>query len=260
MGCFANASPATVSGFHAIIHLAGETIAGRWTDSKKQRILDTRVQGTRNLAQAAAQAEIKPKAFISASAIGYYGNRGDEVLKEDSGSGNGFLAEVCRQWEGATRAAADVGIRTVHPRFGLVLSKRGERFRKCCCPSVSAWGDASARGGNGGVGSPSKIWWRAILHALNQDLHGAINVASPNPVTNAKFHADSLDRVIASRDFPDAAFAARLAFGQMGEELLLASQRVSPAKLQASNYQFRFTELKRCLESLLNKTGKGGPS
>ncbi len=252
--------PATVSGFHAIIHLAGETIAGRWTNSKKQRILDTRVQGTRNLAQAAAQAEIKPKAFISASAIGYYGNRGDEVLKEDSGSGNGFLAEVCRQWEGATRAAADAGIRTVHPRFGLVLSKQGGALPKMLLPF---------RLGLGGRISTGRQWWSwvaiedlvgAILHALNQDLHGAINVASPNPVTNAKF--TQILSTVLSRPaiFPMPAFAARLAFGQMGEELLLASQRVSPAKLQASNYQFRFTELKRCLESLLNKTGKGGPS
>jgi uncharacterized protein (TIGR01777 family) len=245
--------PATVSGLHAIIHLAGETIAGRWTDSKKQRILESRVQGTRNLAQAAAQAEIKPKAFISASAIGYYGNRGDEVLKEDSGSGNGFLAEVCRQWESATRVAADAGIRTVHTRFGLVLSKEGGALPKTLLPF---------RLGLGGRIGTGRQWWSwvaiddlvgTVLYALNQDLHGAINVVSPNPVTNAKF--TQILATVLSRPaiFPMPAFAARLAFGQMGDELLLASQRVAPAKLQAGNYKFRFTELKRCLESLLDK-------
>jgi uncharacterized protein (TIGR01777 family) len=248
--------PATTSGFDAIIHLAGETIAGRWTDSKKQRILESRVQGTRNLSQAAAQAEIKPKAFISASAIGYYGNRGDEVLKEDSGSGNGFLAEVCRQWEGATSVAANAGIRTVHTRFGLVLSKDGGALPRMLLPFRLGLG---GRVGNG------RQWWSwvaiedlvgAVLHALNQDLHGAINVVSPNPVTNAKF--TQILATVLSRPaiFPMPAFAARLAFGQVGDELLLAGQRVSPAKLQASTYQFRFPELKRCLESQLNKAAK----
>jgi uncharacterized protein len=245
--------PEKVSGFDAVIHLAGETIVGRWTDAKKQRILESRVQGTGHLAQATALAESKPKAFISASAIGYYGSRGDEVLREDSGSGNGFLAEVCRQWEGATRAAADAGIRTVHSRFGLVLSSEGGALAKMLLPFRLGLG---GRVGNG------RQWWSwvaiedlvgAILHALNHDLHGAVNVVGPNPVTNLQF-----TRILASvlsrpAMFPMPAFAARLAFGQMGDELLLASQRVAPAKLQASDYQFRFTELKRCLETLLGR-------
>ena len=248
--------PETVSGFEAIIHLAGETIVGRWTDSKKQRIRESRVQGTRHLAEASAVAASKPKAFISASAIGYYGNRGDEVLREDSGSGNGFLAEVCRLWEGATSAAADAGIRTVHTRFGLVLSTEGGALPKMLLPF---------RFGLGGRIGDGRQWWSwvaiedlvgAILHALNHDLHGAVNVVGPNAVTNLKF--SQILAAVLSRPaiFPMPAFAARLAFGQMGDELLLASQRVAPAKLQASNYQFRFTELKRCLESLLNKRGE----
>jgi uncharacterized protein (TIGR01777 family) len=243
--------PETISGFDAIIHLAGETIVGRWTDAKKQRILESRVQGTQHLAQAAAIALAKPKAFICASAIGYYGSRGDEVLKEDSGSGNGFLAEVCRQWEGATRAAADAGIRTVHTRFGLVLSKEGGALPKMLLPF---------RLGLGGQVGNGRQWWSwvaiedlvgAILHALDTDLHGAVNVVSPNPVTNIQFTRILAKVLSRPAIFPVPAFAARLAFGQMADELLLSSERVVPAKLQASNYQFRFTELKRCLETLL---------
>jgi uncharacterized protein (TIGR01777 family) len=241
----------TISGFDAIMHLAGETIVGRWTDSKKQRILDSRVQGTRHLAEAASLASPKPQTFICASAIGYYGSRGDEVLKEDSGSGNGFLAEVCRQWEGATRAAADAGIRTVHTRFGLVLSKEGGALPKMLLPF---------RLGLGGQVGNGRQWWSwvaiedlvgAILHALNTDLHGAVNVVSPNPVTNIQFTRILAKVLSRPAIFPVPAFAARLAFGQMADELLLSSERVVPAKLQASNYQFRFTELKRCLETLL---------
>jgi uncharacterized protein (TIGR01777 family) len=246
--------PQTISGFDAIIHLAGETIAGRWTHAKKQRILETRVEGTRHLAQAAAQADSKPKTFICASAIGYYGSRGDEVLQEDSSSGNGFLAEVWRQWEAATRTAADAGIRSVHTRFGLVLSTEGGALPTMLLPFRLGLG---GRIGNG------RQWWSwvaiedlvgAILHALQHDTHGAVNVVAPNPVTNAKFTQTLAAVLSRPAIFPMPAFAARLVFGQMGEELLLASQRVQPAKLRADNYQFRFTELKRCLESLLTKT------
>jgi uncharacterized protein len=253
-------APDTISGFDTVIHLAGETIAGRWTDAKKQRILDTRVEGTRHLAQAAAQARSRPKSFISASAIGYYGSRGDEVLREDSGSGNGFLAEVCRHWEGATRDAADAGIRTVHTRFGLVLSTEGGALPKMLLPF---------RLGLGGRVGSGQQWWSwvaiedlvgAILHALNHDLNGAVNVVAPNPVTNIKFTRILANVLSRPAIFPMPAFAARLAFGQMGDELLLASQRVQPAKLQAGNYQFRFTELKRCLESLLTKPAPVKPA
>jgi uncharacterized protein (TIGR01777 family) len=243
--------PETLAGVDAIIHLAGETIVGRWTEARKQRILESRIEGTRHLAQAAAQATPKPKAFICASAIGYYGSRGDEVLKEDSSSGNGFLAEVCRQWEAATRAAADAGIRTVHTRFGLVLSKDGGALPKMLLPF---------RLGLGGQVGNGRQWWSwvaiedlvgAIQHALNQDLHGAVNVVSPNPVTNLQFTRMLAKVLSRPAVFPMPAFATRLVFGQMGDELLLASQRVAPAKLQASQYQFRFTEVKRCLETLL---------
>jgi hypothetical protein len=243
----------TVSGFDAVIHLAGETIVGRWTDDKKKRILNSRIQGTRHLAEAAAKANPRPKTFISASAIGYYGNRGDEILREDSASGNGFLAQVCRQWEASTRAAADAGIRTVQTRFGLVLSRKGGALPKMLLPF---------RLGLGGVVGSGKQWWSwvsmddlvgAVMHGLSHEQYGAVNVVAPNPVTNVQF-TRILAKVLSRPAFlPMPAFAARLVFGQMGDELLLTSQRVTPAKLVAGNYQFRFTDLKSCLESLLPK-------
>ncbi len=245
--------PDVVSGFGAIIHLAGETIVGRWTEEKKKQILNSRVQGTRHLAEAAAHANPKPLAFISASAIGYYGNRGDEILREDSPSGNGFLAQVCRQWEACTRPAADAGIRTAQMRFGLVLSRSGGALPKMLLPF---------RLGVGGNMGNGKQWWSwvsiddlvgSIILALNQEQYGPINVVAPNPVTNAQFTRILAKVLSRPAIFPMPAFAARLVFGQMGDELLLASQRVTPAKLLASNYQFRFTDLKSCLENLLQK-------
>jgi hypothetical protein len=242
-----------VAGFDAVIHLAGETIVGRWTDEKKKRILNSRIQGTRHLAEAAAKASPRPRTFISASAIGYYGDRGDEILREDSASGNGFLAQVCRQWEASTRAAADGGIRTVQTRFGLVLSRQGGALPKMLVPFRLCLG---------GIVGSGKQWWSwvsvedlvgAIIHALNHDQYGAVNVVAPNPVTNAQFTRILAKVLSRPAIFPVPAFAARLAFGQMADELLLASQRVTPAKLLAGNYQFQFTDLKSCLESLLQK-------
>jgi uncharacterized protein (TIGR01777 family) len=242
-----------VSGFGAIIHLAGETIVGRWTEEKKKRILNSRIQGTRHLAEAAAKASPRPLTFISASAIGYYGNRGDEILREDSASGNGFLAQVCRQWEASTRPAADAGVRTVQMRFGLVLTRKGGALPKMLLPF------RLGLGGNMGNG---KQWWSwvsiddlvgSIIQALNHQQYGPINVVAPNPVTNAQFTRILANVLSRPAIFPMPAFAARLVFGQMGDELLLASQRVTPVKLLASNYQFRFTDLKSCLESLLRK-------
>jgi uncharacterized protein len=245
--------PELVSGFGAIIHLAGETIVGRWTEEKKKRILNSRIQGTRHLAEAAGKASPRPLTFISASAIGYYGNRGDEILREDSPSGNGFLAQVCRQWEASTRPAADAGIRTVQMRFGLVLSRGGGALPKMLLPF------RLGLGGNMGNG---KQWWSwvsiddlvgSIIQALNHQQYGPINVVAPNPVTNAQFTRILANVLSRPAIFPMPAFAARLVFGQMGDELLLASQRVTPVKLLASNYQFRFTDLKSCLESLLRR-------
>lgn len=245
--------PAAVSGFQSVIHLAGESVAGRWTDEKKSNIFETRVQGTRNLSAALAQTEAKPRAFICASAIGFYGDRGDEILQEESPSGQGFLPEVCRQWEDATRAAAAAGIRTVNIRIGLVLSAEGGALAKMLTPLKLGLG------GRIGSGHQWLSWIHvddivgAIHHAIRtESLSGPVNLVAPNAVRNAEF-----TRVLASvlkrpAFFPVPEFALRLAFGtQAAEEMLLASQRIQPGKLGASGYKFRFTELRAALENLV---------
>ena len=170
------------SGFDAVIHLAGESIAGRWTDEKKKKIRDSRVIGTRNLAQALAQARHKPQMFICGSAIGYYGDRGDEVLNESSAPGRGFLPDVCRDWEAATQPAMDAGIQTVHLRTGIVLSAGGGALAKMLTPFKL--------GGGGRIGS-GRQWMSwidlqdmvgAIHHILKSDLmHGPVNMVAPKP-------------------------------------------------------------------------------
>ena len=247
-------SPDSVSGFDAVIHLAGESIVGRWTDAKKRRILESRAQGTGHLAEAIAKASQPPRVFISASAIGFYGNRGDEILREDSPSGEGFGAEICRQWEGATRAAAQAGIRTAQMRIGVVMSADGGALPAMLTPFRLGLG---GRLGNG------RQWWSwvhvrdvvgAIHHALKSDLlQGPVNVVSPRPATNAEFSKTLASVLSRPAIFPMPAFAARLAFGEMADELLLASQRVEPAKLIASGYPFQFSDLKRALQEILKR-------
>jgi len=247
-------APESVSGFDAVIHLAGESIVGRWTEAKKRRILQSRVQGTRNLAEALAAAPQPPRLLISASAIGYYGDRGDETLREDSPSGSGFLPEVCREWEAASEPAAQAGIRTVQMRFGLVLSRSGGALQKMLPPF---------RMGVGGNMGNGRQWWSwvdiddlvgAIQQVIKTDrLRGPVNVVAPSPVRNAEFTKTLASVLSRPAIFPMPAFAARLVFGQMGDELLLASQRVEPAKLMASSYAFRKPGLRRALEDILNK-------
>jgi hypothetical protein len=234
-----------------VVHLAGESIVGRWTEAKKRRIRDSRVLGTRNLAEALAKAASRPQVLVCASAVGYYGNRGDELLRESSSSGSDFLSGVCREWEGASQAAADAGIRIVHTRFGLVLSRDGGALQKMLLPF---------RLGLGGRVGSGRQWWSwvdlqdvvgAILHVIKTNLHGPVNFVAPNPVNNIEF-TKVLGRVLSRPTiFPVPAFAARLAFGQMADELLLASQRVEPVKLKESGYQFKFVELGKSLESIL---------
>jgi uncharacterized protein (TIGR01777 family) len=247
-------SPDTVSGFDAVIHLAGESIVGRWTDAKKRRILDSRSQGTGHLAEAVAKASQPPRVFISASAVGFYGNRGDEILSENSPSGKGFAAEICRQWEAATHPAAKAGIRTAQMRIGVVMSADGGALPEMLTPFRLGLG---GRLGNG------RQWWTwvsvrdvvgAIQHVLNHNsLSGPVNAVAPNPVTNAEF-----TRILASvlnrpAIFPIPAFAVRMIFGEMGEELFLGSQRVEPTKLAASGYQFQHPDLKNALKEILQR-------
>ncbi|HXZ42581.1 MAG TPA: TIGR01777 family oxidoreductase [Terriglobales bacterium] len=246
-------SPESVSGFDAVVHLAGESIVGRWTDEKKAAIRHSRVSKTKNLAKALAEAPQRPQVFISASAIGYYGNRGQETLHEDSPVGRGFLADVCREWEFATSPAADAGIRTAQTRFGIVLSKAGGALAKMLTPF---------RLGIGGNMGDGHQWWSwidlqdvvgAIEHVIKTgSLRDAVNVVSPNPVTNAEF-TKALSSVLSRPAvFPMPVFVARLALGQMADELLLASQRVEPVKLLASGYVFQQPNLRQSLQAILS--------
>ena len=244
--------PETVSGFDAVIHLSGETIVGRWTEAKKRRILESRSQGTGHLAEAVANAAQRPRVLISASAVGFYGNRGDEILREESPSGDGFAAEICRRWEGATQPAAAAGIRTAQMRIGVVMSAHGGALPKMITPF---------RLGLGGRLGSGRQWWSwvsvedvagAIHHVLTHDsLQGPVNTVAPNPVTNAEFTSTLASVLRRPAIFPMPAFAVRLVFGEMGEELFLSSQRVEPAKLAASGYQFQHPALKNALQEIL---------
>jgi len=245
-------SAESLAGFNGVVHLAGETIVGRWSARKKAAIRNSRVIGTKKLAEALALAPRRPEVFISASAIGYYGDRGDQILREESPSGTGFLPEVCREWEAASKPAADAGLRTAHVRLGVVLSSAGGALAKMLLPF------RLGLGGNMGNG---RQWWSwvdlqdvvgAILHVMNNgSISGGVNVVSPNPVTNAEFTMTLASVLSRPAILPMPAFAARLALGQMADELLLASQRVEPAKLLTSGYTFQQPHLRESLQSIL---------
>ncbi len=250
-----NIDRAHLEGFDGVVHLAGESIAsGRWTKAKKQRIRDSRVKGTRLLAKALANLEKPPKVLVCASAVGYYGDRGDEVLDEQSPAGNSFLADVCKEWEEAAAAARDKGIRVVHLRIGIVLSRDGGALQKMLLPFKI--------GAGGVVGNGSQYWsWialddvvGAIQHALTDDsLSGPVNCVAPDPPTNREF-TKALGRVLNRPTvLPVPAFGARLLLGEMGTELLLASTRVVPKKLQAAGYPFRHAGLEDALRHALGK-------
>lgn len=247
--------PARIEGIDAVVHLAGESIAaGRWNDEKKRRIRDSRVRSTRLLAEAIAKAENGPKVLVCASAVGYYGDRGDEVLTEASAPGGDFLADVCQEWEGAADPAREAGTRVAHLRFGMILSPQGGALAKMLTPFKL--------GAGGKIGSGRQYWsWIAIddvldviLRALtDENLSGPINTVSPTPVTCTEF-TKTLGRVLSRPTiFPMPAFAARLAFGEMADALLMASQRVLPERLVMAGHHFRHPELEVALRHLLGR-------
>ena len=241
----------------AVIHLAGKNIGVRWTPQAKREIFASRVEGTRTIAQAVAESSKqtgKPNLFVSASAVGYYGSRGDELLSEASGSGQGFLAEIVREWEEATKAAADAGVRTITPRIGVVLSPQGGALARMLPPFKLGLG--------GPVGS-GRQWmsWislddvvAAFRHLLTtRDLHGAVNLVAPNPLTNADFTRALGKMLHRPAVIPVPAFAIRLALGEMGQELLLSSTRVASKKLEESGYVFRHPEVMTALREQLRR-------
>jgi len=249
------ASPAQLEGLAAVVHLAGENIAeGRWSDEKKARIRDSRVKGTLTLAKALAQLERPPKTLLSASAIGFYGDRGTEVLTEQSASGDDFLSEVCREWELSTRPATEKGIRVVHLRFGMILSPEGGALAKMVTPFKLGVG------GKVGSGKQYMSWITlddvigVIDYALNNEaLHGPVNVVAPRPVTNLEF-TKTMGQVLSRPTiFPAPAFALRLAFGEMADALLLSSTRVEPLRLKETGYTFQYPELEGALRHVLKK-------
>lgn len=246
---------ADLEGLEAVVHLAGENIAARrWTDEQKARIRDSRVKGTRLLCEALARLAQPPKTLICASAIGYYGDRGEEVLREESAPGTGFLPEVCREWEGAAEPARQKGMRVVHLRFGVVLSPAAGALGKMLFPFRMGAGGVIGSGGQYMSWIALDDAVGAIHHALGTGaLEGPVNAVSPHPVTNREF-TKALGRVLRRPTiFPMPAFAARIAFGEMADALLLASARVEPARLLATGYAFRYPELEGALRHLLRK-------
>jgi hypothetical protein len=241
-----------LEGFDAVVHLAGEPITGRWTAKKKTAILESRVKSTRLLCEALARLSNRPRVFIAASASGYYGDRGEEVLREESKAGSSFLSQVCQEWEAATKPAAERGIRVVNLRFGFVLSRAGGGLAKML-PAFKM-----GVGGRIGSGKQYMSWIgiddlvQIILFATTAEaLNGPANAVAPNPVTNLEF-TKTLGRVLGRPAIlPIPAFAVRLAFGEMGEELLLASTRIEPARLLNAGYQFHFPQLEGALRHLL---------
>ena len=244
-----------LEGTEAVVHLAGESIAqGRWSPDKKRRILDSRVQGTRLLAEGIAALPDPPKVMVSTSAVGYYGDRGDEVLTEESASGADFLARVCREWEAAAEPARRSGIRVVYPRLGIVLSPEGG--------ALGTTLPIFKLGGGGKIGS-GRQWWSwvalddvvgSIVHALVDDsVEGPVNVGSPNPMTNAAY-TKVLGKVLGRPTvLPLPAPAARVMLGEVADALLLASQRMEPAKLKSTGYDFRYPQLEGALRHLLDR-------
>ncbi|MCI5157936.1 MAG: TIGR01777 family protein [Candidatus Electrothrix sp. AUS1_2] len=235
----------------AVVHLAGENVAqGRWTAAKKKRILRSRVDGTRLLAEFFAAAAYKPRLMISASAIGFYGERGKKKLDEGSGKGTGFLSDVAAVWEEATRPAAEAGIRVVNTRFGMVLSPDGGALAKMLPPFKMGLG------GTLGDGMQYMSWVsmqdvvRAFGHIIrHEELSGPVNIVAPRPITNREF-TRTLGRVLRRPTFfPVPKFLLSCLLGEMTKELLLAGVRVYPRKLQESGYIFARPDLASALRN-----------
>jgi uncharacterized protein (TIGR01777 family) len=252
-GGLINSTP--FEGFDAVIHLAGDNIAkGRWNEEKKKRIRDSRVKGTKLLADALARAKQPPQTLIVASAVGFYGSRFAQVLKEDAAAGTGFLADVCRAWEVAAQPATQKGIRVVHLRFGMILSPAGGALKMMLIPFKLGVG---GKIGNG----QQYVSWIAIDDAVGAighilatpALQGPVNVVSPYPMTNLEL-TKTLGRVLERPTLlPLPGFVAKLALGEMANDLLLSSQRAEPAALVKTNFTFRYPRLEHALRHLLKK-------
>lgn len=246
-------NPERLEGLDAVIHLAGEPIAeGRWNDRKKARIRDSRIEGTATLAKALAGTTNKPRVLVSASAIGFYGNRGDEELTESSAVGTGFLPDVCGGWEEATKPAEDAGIRVVHVRIGIVLTKDGGALGAMLLPFKM---------GVGGIMGNGKQYWSWVsiedlvsvieFAVANDSISGPVNAVSPTPATNREF-TKAMGRALSRPTiFPMPGFAARMVIGEMADALLLSSARVLPQRLIDAGFEFQHSDLDAALTHAL---------
>lgn len=235
----------------AVIHLAGETVAQRWTAGARKRIRSSRVDATQLLVGALRNLPTLPKVFLAASATGYYGDRGEESLDETSARGTGFLSDVCRDWEEAARPMGE-GVRVVHLRFGIVLAKQGGALAKML---------PVFRLGLGGRIGDGQAWWswialpdllEAIVFALEREgLRGPVNMVTPEPVRNATFTRALGKALRKPAVLPVPAFALKLAFGKMAQETMLASFRVRPARLVAAGFVFRHSQIEAALRELV---------
>lgn len=243
-----------LEGFDIVVHLAGESVAQRWTDEAKTKIRESRISGTKLIAEALARVQKKPLALICASAIGFYGDRGTEALKEESLPGTGFLAGVCREWEDATASAASAGIRVVNLRFGVILSTAGGALAKML-PIFQL-----GAGGNLGSGRQYMSWItledavQGIYFSMQQDgMSGPVNIVAPKPCTNAEF-TSTLGKVLHRPTFlPVPSFGPRILFGAMADEMLFAGAKVLPAKLEKQGFQFQYPDLESALRHELGK-------
>lgn len=253
--------PEAFRGSAAVIHLAGENIAGgRWSAKKKEKILTSRVRSTSLIAKTLREMADPPRTFLCASAVGFYGDRGPDVLDEPSGRGTGFLAEVCRQWEEAASQAREAGVRVVSLRFGMVLAAEGGALAAML--PVFRLG----LGAKLGSGCQYQSWIsledavRAILFCLDQhSLSGPVNLVSPNPVTNSEFTISLAKALYRPAIFRVPAFVLKTALGQMAEELLLASCRAVPGKLRENGFAFSQATLKEALEAVGRGTSQAAP-
>ncbi|MBD3422465.1 MAG: TIGR01777 family protein [Chitinivibrionales bacterium] len=245
--------PSQLEGFDAVIHLAGESIAGgRWTPAKKKRIVSSRHAGTRLLCETLASLRSKPDVLVSASGIGYYGDRGDETLTEASAVGNSFLSRVCTHWEESCESARKAGIRVVNLRQGVILTKKGGALQKMLLPFRAGAGGPIGDGKQYmswiDIEDIVKIYDFALTHS---SLEGAVNATAPHPVTNTDFVKTLGKAVHRPAVIPLPAFIVRLIFGELGEELLLAGANVLPNKLKRQGYHFAYDKLAPSLQHVL---------
>ncbi len=244
-----------IDDFQAVIHLAGENIAsGRWNAAKKKAIYQSRIKGTHDLVSYIARMSEKPKVFLSASAVGYYGSRKQQLLDETSSAGSGFLADLCQKWERETKRLEQWGVRVVHLRFGMILAAKGGALQKMIPPFRKKVG--------GVIGSGEQyISWISLYDVVeivdfilrNEQIRGAVNITSPNPVTNREFTKTLAAELGVPAIMNMPAFAVKMVFGEMGKEMLLSGARVMPEVLVQNRYNFTYTDLAPALRDCIKK-------